>query len=188
MLFTSWCCHFEICFSFLETVDKNVLNTKPLFICLLMNHFWSLTSKIFSFQPDDQLLFLHWMLLKLCATQHHLILEIVYYAARVYRVFMLLVRPHLAGLWYSACVHICSTDERKKLRCWLKTLFRKYQYQYHTIQYNNTIRVYCENTLSYNNGLCYQCAKIVELHNPGFLFSMMIRSKNWHQPCILLTW
>ena len=25
--------------------------------------------------------------------------------------------------------------------------------------------------------LCYQCARIVELHNPGFLFSMMIRSK-----------
>ena len=25
--------------------------------------------------------------------------------------------------------------------------------------------------------LCYQCAQIVELHNPGFLFSMMIRSK-----------
>ena len=49
---------------------------------------------------------------------------------------------------------------------------------YNTIQYNNTMRVYCENTLSYNNGvLCYQCAKIVELHNPGFLFSMMIRSK-----------
>ena len=46
------------------------------------------------------------MLLKLCATQHHLILEIVYYAAHVYRVFMLLVRPHLAGLPYSACVHI----------------------------------------------------------------------------------
>ena len=144
VLFTSWCCHFEICFSFLETVDKNVLNTKPLFICLLMNHFWSLTSKIFSFQPDDQLLFLHWMLLKLCATQHHLILEIVYYAARVYRVFMLLVRPHLAGLWYSACVHICSTDERKKLRCWLKTLFRKYQsivsLFWVTIQYNTIIQ------------------------------------------------
>ena len=127
MLFTSWCYHFEICFSFLETVDKNMLNTKPLFICSLMNHFWSLTSKMFSFQPDDQLLFLHWMLLKLCATLHHLILEIVYYAAHVYRVFMLLVRPHLAGLPYSACVHICCTDERKKLRCWLKTLFRKYQ-------------------------------------------------------------
>ena len=26
--------------------------------------------------------------------------------------------------------------------------------------------------------LCYQCAKLVELHNPGFLFSMMIRLKN----------
>ena len=27
--------------------------------------------------------------------------------------------------------------------------------------------------------LCYQCAKLVELHNPGFLFSMMIRSKKF---------
>ena len=155
-----WISLLEVLFtSFLETVDKNMLNTKPLFISLLMNHFWSLTSKIFSFQPDDQLLFLHWMLLKLCATQHHLILEIVYYAARVYRVFMLLVRPHLAGLPYSACVHICCTDERKKLRCWLKTFFRKYQ---------SIVSLFWLL-------LCYQCAKLVELRNPGFLFSMMIR-------------
>ena len=35
----------------------------------------------FSLQPDDQLLFLHGMLLKLCATQYHLILEIVHYSA-----------------------------------------------------------------------------------------------------------
>ena len=96
----------------------------------------------FSFQPDDQLLFLHWMLLKLCATQHHLILEIVYYAAHVYRVFMLLVRPHLPGLPYSYYL-------------------------------GNTSLLY----LCFELLLCYQCAKLVELHNPGFLFSMMIRLK-----------
>ena len=146
-----------------------MLNTKPLFICSLMNHFWSLTSKMFSFQPDDQLLFLHWMLLKLCATQHHLILEILYYAAHVYQMFMLLVRPHLVGLPHSACVYICCIDERGKLWWWLKTHFKKYQ---------STVSLICIVVM------LSVCKNSWVAQSRLFYLEWWLGQKSWHQPCI----
>ena len=151
--------------SLLDPVYKILLHVKPQFNFLLVQYFWRLKSQLFFSCLMTVCLFVsHGFLVNLGITKHcSLNCELQYPVYLATAAFLLIISAlpcsFFVGLYVVTIIIFGETFDASSRSCTEKpTLFPILH-------------------LSFGVLLSYPCARLLELHHPGFLFSMLIRYK-----------